>query len=253
MMLVTGAGSGLGRYLHENLGGHGLTRANAGETIERFKRSGADMIVHAAFNAAREVDRGSLKAYLRDNVLLTEDLVGIPHKKFIFISTVDVYPKDGRAHAEDEEIDVISAEGLYAVTKLMSEAIVRRRGQGHLIIRASALLGGYSRRNSIIKIVEDSEPELTLSGDSRLNYVLHSDLLKFIEFAAASGIKGIYNAASCGAITLKEAAALAGKKVKFGRHEYDCGDISNNRIAALFPAFQKTSADVVREFIKERE
>ena len=251
-MLVTGAAGGLGRYLHENLGGQGLTRANAGENIDRLRRTGADVIIHAAFNSAKKVDESSLYEYLRDNLFLTEEIASIPHKKFIFISTVDVYLKDGPPHTEDEEIDVNFTNGLYAATKLMGEAVVRRRSANWLIIRASALLGKYSRKNSLIKILDDGNPELTLSGGSRFNYVLHSAILEFIDTAARSGLCGVYNAASSEAITLGEAAAIAGRKVRFGGCEYDGGNVSNGKIAAVCPAFRKSSADVVREFIKER-
>lgn len=251
MILVTGAASGLGRYLHESLGGEGLTRANAGEVIGRLRRTGADVIIHAAFNPAKEIDGGSLYEYLRDNLFLTEEIASIPHKKFIFMSTVDVYAKDGRTHTEDEDIDVNPANGLYAMTKLMSEAIVRKRSADYLIIRASALLGKYSRKNSLIKILENDGAELTLSGGSRFNYVLHSAILEFIETAVETGLGGIYNAASTGGITLGEAAAIADRRVRFGSYEYDGGNVSSGKIAAVCPAFRKSSADVAREFIRE--
>ncbi len=251
MVIVSGAGSGLGRFLHESLGGAAITRETPGREFERIRRAGADTVIHCAFNAARDVTTASLSGYVNDNILLTERLLSIPHRKFVFISSVDVYPKDRKAHSEDEWIAVRLSLGLYGLTKLISESLVAARSPGSLILRAGALLGKHSRRNSLIRILREEDCTLTLSEDSIINYVLHSDMLAFIEFALRKGLAGIYNAVSTGNLTLLEAASMAGNIVRFGSYRYDAGEVSNRKIAAVFPAFRKSSRDVVREFIKE--
>lgn len=89
--LITGASSGLGKYLHKNLGGAPLTRQASNKKKERIKKIGVNVIIHCAFNSDRNPK--SVEQYFQDNVSLTEELTKIPHKKFIFISSVDVYPK----------------------------------------------------------------------------------------------------------------------------------------------------------------
>ena len=61
--------------------------------------------------------------YMADNFLLTQQLVNIPHRKFIFVSTLAVYPPTGRAVPEDEDIDLLPLTGPYAFTKLFSDLI----------------------------------------------------------------------------------------------------------------------------------
>ena len=252
MILTTGTRSSLGRYLHENMGGIGLTRSTRAPDIEKIKRDGADVIIHCAFNAAISVSANSLYAYLYDNVLLTKELVSLRHKKFIFISTVDVYPKSDDTHTEDESIKADSLGGLYGVTKLMSESIVMNHCENYLILRATALLGKYSRKNSLISMIEEKDSVLTLSADSRFNYVLYSDILKFIKFAIDSDFKGIYNVASSENIILSEIADMVGHNVKFGDYRYDVGNVNNSKIISVFPAFKKTSAENITQFMKER-
>ena len=251
-VLTTGAGSGLGRHIHEKFGGTGWTRQLTPVDREGIKREGVDLIVHCAFNPRHPVDSKSLYDYMADNVSLTEELASIPHNEFILLSSVDVYPKGPGLCSESEEIEADAVRGIYGVTKLMSEAIVRQRCPNHLILRCVSLLGKYARKNSLLRIVNDEPCVLTLSGDSRFNYVLHSDVSDFISFALDNQLKGTYNVASSGNVALSQVADMLGKKVEFGEYRYDVGNIDNCKITSIFPAFKKTSEDVVTEFVGER-
>ena len=100
--LIAGHRSGLGKYLYDNLGGIGFDRAISSSEFESVRSKGVDVIIHCAFNSVREVNSKNLYSYLSDNVFLTKKLTKIPHKKFIYISSVDVYPKNNQKHSEDE-------------------------------------------------------------------------------------------------------------------------------------------------------
>lgn len=250
-ILVTGTKSGLGKYLFENIGTVGLDRDTSFGSREKIKKEGADIIIHCAFNSSREVTSESLFPYFEDNVLLTKELTLVPHKKFIFFSSVDVYPKNETIHLEDEIIDLNSVEKIYGITKLISESIVKNYCQNYLILRGSAFLGTYSRKNSLIKIIEDKKCAITLTGDSEFNYVLYSDILDFLKIAIKKNFKGIYNLASFRNITLSEIAKIFGKKVRFGKYHYSVGKINNRKISSISTAFRKNSREVIKQFIKE--
>lgn len=246
--LITGSSSGLGKYLYDNLGGFSLNRQTTKGEREKIKKDGAEVIIHCAFNSDR--DPKNLDQYLKDNVLLTEELTHFPYKKFIFISSVDVYPKDSNKHSEDEIIDVGKVDGIYAVTKLMSEDLVKKNCSNFLILRCTALLGKDSRKNSLIKILKDNKPTLTLSGKSTFNYILHSDILNFIKLAIKKNLQGIYNVASSENITLSEANNLFKKQVNFGDYIYNVGNIDNRKIISIYPRLKKTSNEVIEFFSK---
>lgn len=240
--LITGTSSGLGKYLHDNLGGISLNRKN-------IQKNGAEIIIHCAFNS--EQSPKDIDQYFRDNVLLTEELIKIPHKKFIFISSVDVYPKNSNRHREDEIIDEKNTEGLYVKTKLLSEDVVKKNCPNFLILRCSSLLGKNSRRNSLIKIIKEKKPTLTLSGNSIFNYILHKDVLSFIKIALEKDLQGIYNMASSKNITLKEVSTLFKKKVTFGNFIYNVGYIDNEKATLASSYFKKTSEEVIKQFLKQ--
>jgi len=249
-VLVTGIDRGLGKTLHAVFGGTGLNRGNAEEILA--SRDSYDAILHAAFNPRRDSDSESLYGAVTDNLLLTERLARLPHKQFVYISSIDVYPKNGGRHAEDELIRPETANDLYVLFKLMAESIVTGTAAGALILRCSAMLGASARRSSLIKILEDEKPKVELSPDSVFNYVLHSDIAAFIRYALENEMTGTFNAAARETMTLGEAAEEAGKKVIFGSYRYDSGQISNQKIAAVCEGFRKTSLETVRAYALEQ-
>lgn len=245
--LITGTSSGLGKYLHDNLGGIPLTRQTSNQEKEKIKKDGADVVIHCAFNS--DHNPKDLDQYFQDNVLLTEELTKSAHKKFIFISSIDVYPKNSSKHKEDEILDAKKTEDLYAKTKLLSENLVKRNCPNFLILRCSALLGKDSRENSLIKIIKGNNLTLRLSAKSSFNYILHKDVLEFIKLAIEKDLQGIYNLASSKDITLKEIVDLLKKEVTFGNYIYIGGNIVNTKAASILPNFKKTSKEIIAEFI----
>lgn len=248
--LISGTKSGLGKHLFEIFGGISLTRETSKAEIDNLKK-GVDIIIHAAFNSNKDIDSNNIYSYLADNIFLTEKLIKIPHKKFIFISSVDVYPKDNIYHKEDEVININTVEGIYGLTKLMSESLVKRLSPNFLILRCSALLGKYARKNTLIKIRTEEKPIVALSSDSSLNYILHTDVSEFIKLAIEKNLQGVYNLASSKNITLKQVADLVKKKVTFGSHIYSVGNIDNKKATLVTPSFEKTSEEEVRQFLKQ--
>lgn len=250
-LLTTGTSSGLGKYIYENLGGVGLTRTTSSEEIEKVRNDGVDTIIHCAFNSGRGINSEHLYHYIEDNVFLTKKLASFPHKKFIFISSVDIYPKDTMYHSEDEIIDIDSVRGIYGISKIISESIVKTHCKNYVILRCSSLLGKYSRKNSLTRIIEDRECTLTLSSNSIFNCVLYTDILDFIAFSMEHDIKGIYNTVSSENVVISEIAEILKKNAKFGTYFYDVGNIDNSKISIVFPSFKKTSREIVTQLARD--
>lgn len=249
-ILTTGTLSGLGKYLFDTFGGTSYNRQISAAKQNKLINYGVDIILHTAFNSTKDINSNNLYPYLEDNVFLTKKLLKIPHKKFVFISTVDIYPKDDKLHSEKEVIDISSVDGIYAITKLMSESLVKKFSPNYLILRCTALLGKYSRKNSLLRIIEEEKPVLTLSPNSTFNYILHKDVSKFIKLAIEKDLQGIYNLASSKNITLSHLASFFKKQVNFGDYVYNVGDIDNSKAAAINPTFKKTSQKVISDYLE---
>lgn len=252
-LLVTGVASGIGKYIHEQLGGIGLTRQSP--NLKELQKRSFDMIIHCAWNhmPTRSVTTDNIGQYYDDNSLLTQELLKIPHKYFVLFSTIDIYPANGQPHLEDEVIYADSIRSIHGTTKLISEALVRARSNMYLILRPTSLIGPYMRKNNLLKILEDKKPFLTLDGGSIYNLIHYPDVLGFIRSAADRGESGIFNLSSAKTITLAQIAKLADKKVSFGTHHYESGDIINKKAAKIWPGFKKSSEDILKEFIAQNK
>ena len=70
---------------------------------------------------------------------------------------MDVYPKHLDRRSEDEVIDVNAVDGIYGITNLMSEAVVRENCPDHLILRCFSLVGKYAIGK--VRYEEHSDPD----------------------------------------------------------------------------------------------
>lgn len=250
--LVTGVKSGLGRFIHEQIGGLGLSREKQISDFKGLDRNGVDVIIHCAANQARTVTSRTIAQYTDDNLFLTKKLVTIPHKKFVYLSTVDIYPHDGGPHNEEEILDINKIKGVYAITKIMCESMIQATCSNWLILRPATLVGSYSRENTLMKIINSERPTVGLRGDSIYNYVLHQDVAMFIQKAVDNDITGIFNLASSENIALSKVADIVGKTVTFGDHLYNVGNINNSKARGLMDAFGRSSLETLRLFLKGR-
>ena len=251
-VLVTGAASGLGRHCYEAFRAVPYTReTNHALLLEEAKANPFDVIIHAAFNARPNIDTKNLNAYLSDTTFLTQKLLTIPHKKFIFISSVDVYPKDDQAHHEDEVIRLNEVDGIYPISKLISENMVSASGNQPLILRPTAMLGPYAKPNSLMKILHHDCVSLTLASQSTFNYIRHDDVSDFIQHAIHHQLNGIFNVAASSDLQLGEVSKHFNKPATFGNYVYKTANADNHKISALFPCFKRTSMDNIKLYMND--
>ena len=237
-VLITGTRRGLGKYLSDQFSGClSLNRENKEDILSRYSQ--IELIVHCAFNSKRDEDKYQL---LKDNVFLTEQLCRLnynrsPAKKFVYISSIDVYRHD--------KTD-------YNIMKEYSESIVKSLCDDYLILRCPALLGKDMRKNNFLKIIEDKEPKLTLSEKSSFNFIAYRDIINVIKYADANDITGTFDVVSDGNVTLEQVANIVSKECSFGSFNYVTPDIDKHDIISTFKFMNKTSLEVVKNFIKEQ-
>jgi len=227
--LITGARSGLGKYLSENIFSDyhyygDIDTLNREDNYDDFYKTEYDLIINCANNGNHYTWGDVEYNFYRDNIFFTRDVARIPHKKFIHISTYDI--------EEDTP---------YSAAKRISETIVSTISQNYLIIRPSSLLGKSMKENTFTKIL-DGKP-VYLTEDSLMNYITHEDVLNVIE--AEYPYDGIVYLCSNENITLGEVADLVGKKIEFGDYWH--------KHPSIFTDYNtdRTSKDNVTKFIEE--
>ena len=250
-MLVTGSKSGLGKYLCEEFKVIGIDRQT---DVGKFPKSSVGTIIHCAFSR----QSAFTKSFFDDNILLTRKLLEIPHDKFIYISSVDVYPSD-ELHLLGgwEEIDEIGfdkrykpRDNLYAVTKLLNEQLISTTSQNFLILRCSGLLGKTGKPNTITKLLNGGQ--LTVTKDSLFNYIGHQDVMRFIRLAIEKDLTGAWNLCSSESLTTEEIAdTLSVSDVRYGDFKYDVGMIDTSK-AIVIGANLRSTKEVIQEFAERR-
>jgi nucleoside-diphosphate-sugar epimerase len=247
VILVTGAASGLGRYLAERFNADTVTRDRPVDALGA-RRAPYDAIVHCAFNMSRHIAPAQIQAYLRDTIDLTEAVAGVPHRAFVLLSSIDVYPAGPGPFTEDTPLDAFTARNLYALCKMASEAAVGRLATNPLILRAGLLLGFYMRPNNLTRLVRGDPTPLTLTADSSFHCVGYADIATVIQHAMTVGLTGTYNAAFCPDVTMAAVADRFGRTPVFGRFRYQAPPIVNERLRAAVPQFKGTSMAAVEAF-----
>lgn len=236
MNLISGTSSGFGKYLLEE------TKGTAFKRECRLENFSSDVIIHCAWGQ----DISSLEQYVTNAINLAKELVKIPHKQFVFISSIDVYPKNDKLWTEYDKIDIRDVCGIYGVTKLIVEDIILKTATNPLIIRPSILLGPYTR-GAIKTVATSSKPEIRTSTWSDYNLVLYSDLLDFIKYSHGK-LDGVFNFTSRKNVKLHELIHFSQPDDKF---IYKAGNISNMKSALFVPNLNKTSFEIYNIWKKQ--
>jgi len=248
-ILVTGTKRGLGKFLRNHFDSDRLDR---GTPIPKDRY---DAVVHSAVSTSKDVDIDNCVDYFSDNIDLTKRVLSIPCDKFIYISTVDVYPKCDKTWKESDDLIFNTGDpclGMYGTSKFASESLVSRWSPNFLILRCAVLLNKESRFNTVKKILDTSNHyDLFVSGASEYNYILVSDLAKFIEMAISQDLKGIYNVASSDYVRLDHLVEELGSDVTFSDYVYGLGKADNHKICEVAPFFDKSTLDSVLKFAQE--
>jgi dTDP-4-dehydrorhamnose reductase len=244
-ILVSGAQSGIGKYICEELNAVPLTRDNH----QILNNNNFSVIIHCANNRNKFPDLSDVYQYYLDNLNLTQKLVSCKHKKFIYFSTIEVYPSQTeKAWKEDDNFSVSEVKGVYPFSKIISEEIVENEAEQHLILRISGLLGKYTKPNITTKIMSGQKGPFSLSGKSTFNFVLYEDVFDFIKDSIDKCISGTFNVVSSENIDLIKIASLSNNYPIYGNFRYDAGHISNEKIIMYKDPFQKSSEEILKEY-----
>jgi len=222
--LITGIGSGLGKYLYENIpNAVGLDRNNFIE----IKTQSYDTIIHCAFNKENNII--DYKKYLDDNIFLTQRLKTLNYKKFVYISTIDIYQ---------------NFHNSYIQFKKFSESML---DDTDLILRCSMMLGNTMKSNHVIKI-KNNVDTISLSEESTFNYILMDNLVEFFTSQDYQYYNGILDFISNTEIKLKEVKKYFNSSTTLGEYVYKSNLDFYNPIFILNKKYNKSSFENLKQY-----
>ena len=242
--LVTGSGSGLGRYLIKAISGVPFDHHHRVRELAYHGRQNYDLIVHCGFDTRNALFAHELYDYYQSNYRLVEELLEIEHKLFVLISSVAVYPTGSTIYREDDPIYLKEHVPIYGLAKLVAERITVERAASALILRPVSIVGPEARRNNIMKVLMGENASLTLRRDSRYNLVSQERIAQFVLFAYHHNVSGIYNIGAIDTATIEEIALAVGCRPSFGNYLYEVPNISTKKIRSVCSFFNEGPLDV---------
>jgi nucleoside-diphosphate-sugar epimerase len=188
----------------------------------------------------------------RENLLITNRLLKIPHNKFVYFSSADIYPKSGGPYDEDAEL-CNHEMGPYAKMKLESEELVRNSGKNVLILRPTSMLGPSSRRNNLLRMLEDDPAPLTLTENSSINVILHQEVVEFVMRALKLDLSGVFNICSSENTSIGAIAKTFRKSPRWGEIHYSVSRLDNSRARTVLPELERTTGQSIGLFFANHE
>ena len=248
-LFITGFNSGLGRFLVKKFNGREFDPRHSKSVTDKTPKN----IIHCGYQYPSVHSVTAALSQLenaKESLRVLLEFQGL--KKFIFISSVDVYPNSSDIYYdESSKIDLRDIKGIHSLTKLALEEYVMKNSRDFLILRPSLMLGKYSRDNSITRILSGKTSEFSLNSESTFNVISHESVSDFIEIALNLNLGGIYNLTSSSNISLDTVATLAGKKpIEFGSVLYQTPNLVNSKVLRFCKTFSKTSREFLKDYLE---
>jgi nucleoside-diphosphate-sugar epimerase len=187
-----------------------ITRAN----YDSFVGKSCDIFINANGNSKKFVAANDPKQEFQASVAsVRNSLVDFKFKKYVFLSTSDVYPDCSSPDLtrEDSAIE-IARQSPYGFHKYLAEQCVRHAAPDWLVIRQGGFVGPGLKKNAVFDIMNGGK--LWVHRDSRFQFIHTEDSAKAVLFLAEAGIANeIVNVTATGTISVAEIMALAGRTV----------------------------------------
>lgn len=228
-IVISGCNSGFGKYFWEEYRGC-KSRYKHDDWLEIKE---ADVFIHCGWEP--DANRPN---YIEKAIANLNKINRINAKKIIFLSSVDVYPKNKIIHTEDEIIDKRDIVGIYGITKKMIEERIEDHWRNnYLILRCGALLGRYTPKNNL-RIAANGQP-IKISEKSNFNLITYQQLFEFINLAIERDLTGIYNIVASDNMKLKDLSILHNKGLN--QFKYKTPPLSYEKFLKEAPHLIKSS------------
>lgn len=210
-----------------------------------------DIVINANGNSnkiwANENRLGDFEA---STVSVYNSLLDFPSKKYIYISSSDVYEdhSDEKITSED---GLITPNNLtsYGFHKFLSELIIKNFAEDYTILRCPMMLGTNLKKGPIYDILKGSR--LYISEDSSFQMITTKELARIILSLLEKSVKNeIFNVGGKGKVLFNGMKKYLNKKVNFPKDgKKETYEINVSKLDRIFPL--RTSEEYLKEYLKK--
>lgn len=159
-----------------------------------------------------------------------------PARRYVYISTVDVYTDFARPEQTSEDTVIDTArQSAYGFHKWLAEQYVKKHTKAWLIFRLGGMVGPGLRKGPVYDLLHDVPLRVHL--DSRYQYIPTRTVGEVIAAMLARGVRGeIFNVCGTGTVSLRQVRDWLGKQGNeneaLERQHYE---INNAKLRSVFP------------------
>jgi nucleoside-diphosphate-sugar epimerase len=228
-----------------------ITRQN----YERHRGRQCDLLINANGNSKKFLaDQDPAAEFDASVASVLRSLVDFPAKRYVYLSTIDIYPcVDNPRHNRESAVIDTARLSRYGLHKYLAEQLVRKYSSSWLICRLGGMVGAGMWKNSIFDILNDRP--LRVSDTSEYQFINTDDVARIVlTLVRRRPENDVFNVCGAGRIGLAEVAVLAGKPaprcaVEAPRIErYEVG-VSKLRTIVSVPSTLAT----IRKFLRDRD
>lgn len=204
-------GSGFVRYLNTlGIPFTVIDRINYGQ----FIGSECDVFINANGNSKKFLAKDDPKAEFQASVAsVRNSLVDFKFKKYVFLSTSDVYPDCSKPDLTCEETVLnVAEQSPYGFHKHLAELCVQHGAKTWLIVRQGGFVGHGMKKNAVFDVLNGDK--LWVHPDSRFQFINTEDSARFVMELVQQNISNqVFNLTATGTISVSEIMKLAGRSV----------------------------------------
>ena len=224
-----------------------LTREN----LDSFTGTSCDLLINANGNSKKFMaEREPLWEFDASVRSVRASLENIKAKKYVHLSTCDVYPDcSAPEHTREDQVLDITKQSAYGFHKYLAEQCVMRHAASWLIFRMGGFVGPGLKKNAIYDILHGGP--LWLNPESALQFIHVDDAAEIILTLALSETAGeIINLCADGTIALREVLETVAGPVEIKQEAPTvtyCVSIEKLKKFAAVPETRKSVLSYVKE------
>lgn len=221
------------------------------EDIDRFTGTSCDILINANGNSKKYMsEREPLWDFDASVRSVRASLVNIRAKKYVHLSSCDVYPDCSSPElTSEEQTPDVTKQSAYGFHKYLAELCVMRHAPEWLIFRMGGFVGPGLKKNAIYDILHGGP--LWLDPESELQFInvdVAADII--VSMAVSESCGEVYNLCGAGAVRLADVIEAAGKPVecKPGSPKVRY-EVATGKLNAVIPI--RRTEEAVMAFVQE--
>jgi nucleoside-diphosphate-sugar epimerase len=159
------------------------------ENFDVYRGTACDVLINANGNSKKYLSEQNpqLDFNLSVNSVL-DSLLSFKYKKYIFLSSGDVYPdQSSPATTKEDQCLEPSEQSRYGLHKFLAEQLVRNYADNWLVFRMGGFVGDNLKKNAVFDILNNRD--IWLTSDSELQFINTDTAATMILKISSSALK----------------------------------------------------------------